>query len=116
LRWLADENFTNDILRALFRRQPALDILRVQDVGLKGVDDKTVLEWAAAEHRVVLTHDVSTVPAYAYDRVRNGRSMAGVCAVGRDVTLQVAIEDILLISACSDATELEGQVRYLPLR
>src|SRR4051794_27811607 len=39
LRWLADENFNNDILRALFRRNHVLDIVRVQDVGLSGVDD-----------------------------------------------------------------------------
>jgi hypothetical protein len=34
LRWLADENFNNDILRALFRSNPAIDIVRAQDVGL----------------------------------------------------------------------------------
>jgi hypothetical protein len=33
LRWLADENFNNDILRALFRRRPEIDIIRVQDAG-----------------------------------------------------------------------------------
>lgn len=43
LRWLADENFNNDILRAPFRRNPTLDIVRVQDVGLSGVDDPTLL-------------------------------------------------------------------------
>jgi hypothetical protein len=46
LRWLADENFNNDILRALFRRNPTLDRVRVQDVGLSGVDDPTLLAWA----------------------------------------------------------------------
>lgn len=65
---------------------------------------------------MVLTHDVSTLLSYAYDRVRNSQPMPGVCAVGRDVALQAAIEDILLISACSDAAEWEGQVRYLPLK
>jgi len=34
LRWLADENFNNDILRALFRRKPGINIVRAQDVGL----------------------------------------------------------------------------------
>ena len=61
LRWLADENFNNDILRALFRRNPTLDIVRAQDVGLSGVDDSSLLAWAAEATRVLLTHDVSTI-------------------------------------------------------
>jgi Domain of unknown function (DUF5615) len=64
LRWLADENFNNDILRALFRRDPTMDIVRVQDVGLSGVNDPALLVWAADAKRVLLTHDVSTITAY----------------------------------------------------
>ena len=61
IRFLADENFNNDILRGLVRRLPELDIPRVQDVGLKGADDARVLDWATQETRIVLTHDVSTL-------------------------------------------------------
>lgn len=56
----ADENFNNDIVRGLRRRMPELDIVRIQDAGLSGADDPTVLEWAAREGRILLTHDVST--------------------------------------------------------
>jgi predicted nuclease of predicted toxin-antitoxin system len=61
LRFAADENFNNNIIRGLLRRQPELDIVRVQDVGLRGADDPTVLEWAAQEGRILLTHDVATI-------------------------------------------------------
>ena len=47
VRFLADENFNNQIVRGIFRQNCHLDILRVQDVGLSGADDPTVLEWAA---------------------------------------------------------------------
>lgn len=40
----ADENFNNDIVRGLLRRKPDLNIVRLQDVGLSGTDDSTVLE------------------------------------------------------------------------
>ena len=40
----ADENFNSDILGGLFRRNPAFDIVRIQDVGLSGADDQSVLE------------------------------------------------------------------------
>lgn len=49
----ADENFNNDIIRGLLRRQPALDILRIQDAGLSGNDDERVLDWTALEKRVL---------------------------------------------------------------
>ncbi len=60
LRLAADENFNNDIVRGLLRRKPDLGIVRVQDVDLSGVDDPTLLEWAAQEGRILLTHDVTT--------------------------------------------------------
>ena len=55
LRLAADENFNRDIVRGLLRRKPDLDIVRVQDAGLAGADDSSVLEWAAVQGRVVLS-------------------------------------------------------------
>ena len=115
LRLAADENFNNDIVRGLWRRKPELDIVRIQDVGLSGADDPTVLEWAAREGRVLLTHDVTTMTRYAYERVRADQPMPGVFEVSRAVPIGLAIEDILLLAECSLEGEWEGQVRYLPL-
>jgi hypothetical protein len=116
LRLAADENFNNDIVRGLLRRKPDVDIVRVQDVGLSGANDPTILEWAAQEGRVLLTHDVSTLTRYAEERVEAAKPMPGVFEVSRKVPVGVAIEDILLIAECSLEGEWEGQVRYLPLR
>lgn len=69
LRLVADENFNNDIVRGLLRRKPDLAIVRVQDADLSGADDPTLLEWAAQESRILLTHDVTTMTRYAYERV-----------------------------------------------
>jgi hypothetical protein len=116
LRVVADENFNNDIVRGVRRRNPAIDIVRVQDVGLSAADDPTILEWSAQAGRVVLTHDVATMTQYAYDRVQDGKPMPGVFEVGRHVPIGVAIEEIVLLAECSLDDEWEGQVRYLPLR
>ena len=115
LRLAADENFNGDIVRALLRRRPELDIVRIQDVGLSGADDPMVLEWAAQENRILLTHDVATITHYAYNRVRSNLTMPGVIEVSRTIPLAVVIEDILLLVECSLEGEWEGQVRYLPL-
>jgi hypothetical protein len=50
LRFAADENFNNDIVRGLLRREPDLDIVRIQDVNLSGADDAPC--WSGARRRV----------------------------------------------------------------
>jgi len=72
LRLAADENFNHNIVRGLLRRKPNLDIVCIQDVGLSEADDPAILEWAANENRVLLTHDVSTMTYYAYERIQAG--------------------------------------------
>src|SRR5437879_2157692 len=116
LRLAADENFNNDIVRGVRRRNPAIDIVRVQDAGLSAADDPAILAWAAQSGRVMLTHDVATMTRYAYDRVRETKPMPGVFEVGRHVSIRVAIEEIVLLAECGLDGEWEGQVRYLPLR
>jgi len=113
---IADENFNNNIVRGLLRRKPDLDIVRVQDVGLSGEDDPTVLEWAAQRNRVLVTHDVATITQYAYQRIAAGQRMPGVIEVSRTVSMIVAIDDILLLAEYSVDGEWEGQIIYLPLR
>jgi len=44
VRFLADENFNNQIVRGVLRQSSGVNIVRAQDVGLSGVDDPTVLE------------------------------------------------------------------------
>lgn len=115
LRLAADENFNNNIVRGLLRREPAADFVRVQDAGLSGADDPTVLEWAAQQGRVVVSHDVSTLRKHAYERVAAGLRMPGVFEVPNTLSIGRAIDDLLLIIECSLEGEWEGQVRYLPL-
>jgi hypothetical protein len=35
LRFLADENFNNQIVRGILRRNPDIEIVRVQDIGVR---------------------------------------------------------------------------------
>lgn len=116
VRFLADEDFDNKIVRALRRRKQDIDLIRVQEAGLSGAVDAKLLEWAAVHGRVILTHDVSTMTRYAYDRVAAGLPMPGVFEAPRSLARRQAVEDILLIAECSLENEWEGQVRYLPLR
>ena len=111
----ANENFNNDIVRGQLRRNPRVDIVRIQNAGLSGASDAAVLEWAASKGRVLLTHDVSTLTRSVYERVKACLPMPGVFEVGRGVALRTAIEDILSLVELSLPGEWEGQIRYRPL-
>ena len=115
IRLAADENFNGLIVRGLLRRNPNLDILRVQDTEVSEADDPVVLEWAAREGRVLITHDVNTIPRFAYERILAGKPMPGIFEVSDSLPVGQAIEDLLLLAECSEEGEWEGQIRYIPL-
>jgi hypothetical protein len=112
VRFLADENLNNQIVRSILRRNPEIDLVRAQDVGLTGVDDPSVLAWAAEAGRIVLTNDVATMMDFAYERIQSGQRMPGLFEISRRVPVGAAIEEILLIAECSLPGEWEGQIRF----
>jgi len=116
LKFVADHNFDNAILKGLKRKLPELDIIRVQDIGHAESDDPVILDWAAHEGRVLLTHDMATMTFFAYERVRKGQAMPGVFEVPDQLPIGDAISDLLLLAQGSLDAEWEGQIIYLPLR
>jgi hypothetical protein len=115
LKLVSDENFDGDILRGLYRRRPQLDVVRVQDVGLNATSDPDILAWAAAEGRILLTHDRDTMPYFAYQRVKAGQTMPGVFLVSDLMQVGQAIDEILLAVDCIEPEECSNFVRFFPL-
>lgn len=114
MRLLADENFNGTILRGLIRRLPELDLIRVQDVGLRNADDPTILEWAAREGRILLTHDVATITMYAYERISQGLVMPGVVEVIATAPIGRILDDLELFVLCSLPEEYEERILFIP--
>jgi hypothetical protein len=115
LRLLSDENFNGNIVRGLLRQHPELDLVRVQDVALAQTPDADILEWAGSQGRVLLSHDVSTVPPIAYQRVADGKSMPGVFIVPDRMPIGHAIDEILFLALDVEPTEWADQVLFLPV-
>ena len=115
LRFLADEDFDNRILRAFRRTAPSLDWIRVQDIGLSGCDDEQILRFAAENERVVLTRDVSTMTAAAYRRVAQIEPMPGLIVVPQRIAIGQAVEELIFLAKEPETDEWKGQVLYLPL-
>lgn len=115
LKFAADENFNGKIVRGLLRRNPDLDIVRVQDTEIYQAADAVVLEWTAVEGRILLTHDIRTISRHALERINAGLPMPGVFQAEQSASVGQLIEDILLLAECSLEDEWEGQIQYLPL-
>ena len=115
LRYAADENFHDAIVQGLRLRVAGVDVMRVQDAGLLGATDPTILEWAAAAGRILLTHDVSTMSVFAYQRIEKGLPMPGVFEVSDRVPIGRAIEELVLMTVASAEGEWNGKVTHLPL-
>ena len=116
MRFLTDENFNNDILHGLQSRNPDIDIMRAQDTEIYQAGDPKMLEWAAKQGRILLTHDVRTIPSYAYERVVAGLPMSGIIEVSQQIGVGEAIEELSILIGAGEPVDFENQVRYVPLR
>ena len=114
--FVADEGFNRNILRGVLSRDPAIAIVRVQDVGLSGASDSDILEWAAQEGRIVLTHDKRTMRADAIVRLIAGLPMPGVIVVHQDTPEGRAIEGLLQMIGTTPEDDWENQIRFVERR
>lgn len=115
LSLLIDENFDQRILRGLRLRMPQLDYLIVQDIGFTSLDDSALLDWAARESRVIVTHDVNTMTRFSSERLKEFFPMAGVIIVPEELEIGGAIDDLEVMIECCEAADLENQIQFLPL-
>jgi predicted nuclease of predicted toxin-antitoxin system len=76
VKFLADANFSRGIIKGLRRREPLVDFQTAEEANLSGKPDFEVLEIAASQGRVLVTHDRKTMPgafgAFATERQSSG--------------------------------------------
>lgn len=116
MRFATDENFDGRILNGLRDRMPALDIVRVQDTEMYQSPDDKLLAWLAEEDRILLTHDIKTMPHHVYERVHAAQTVPGVIEVHGDTPISVAIDELEIMIGAGSPQDFENQVRYIPLR
>lgn len=114
-RYLLDENCNARILRGLRRRVPQLTILTIHEAGLRGDPDAAILEFAAMEQCVVVSHDVRTMTVHAKARLLAAKPMCGLILVSQDYPVGQAIDDLVLIAEVSTVEEWQGKIVFLPL-
>jgi Domain of unknown function (DUF5615) len=115
LKLLIDEDVHGDIVKGLRHRQPTLDLVRVQDVGLRQTPDSIILEWAAQEGRVVISVDKKTLAVDAWNRVANGLPMSGVAILRTFLSIGQAVKELELVAVAGNADDFGYMVVYLPM-
>jgi hypothetical protein len=113
-RFLADANFNQKIVRGLLIREPAIDFERPEVAIPEKTPDPDVLDIAESLGRVLVTHDVNTMPEWFRQCVEE-RHCAGLILVPAKLPVRDVIEDLLLIWHVTEAEEWIDYMQRLPL-
>ncbi len=115
VRFLADADLNQAIVGGVLRREPTLDFLTARAAALRGLTDAEVLELAAQQQRVLVSHDVGTMPSHFRIFVNAGKDSASVFLIPQSIDTRMAIDELLLIWAASEAAEWKTRLVWLPL-
>ena len=114
VRYQADADLNQIIVKATLRREPSVDFRTAVAAKLPGLEDYDVLTRAAAERRILVTHDRKTMPRHFAELVLSEIS-AGVLIVPQKLRVAAAAEDLVLIWAATEAEEWINRILALPL-
>jgi len=114
IRFQADADLNFDIVKAVRRREPAIDFASATDSQLRGVKDPELLEAAAVANRVLVSHDRRTMLNHFRSRLADGKSSPGLLVVSQNAPIALVVESIVVLWSVSDPAELRDQARHLP--
>lgn len=115
IRFLADEDFRRPIVIGLRRLQQALDIQTAAEVGILGLPDRSVLAHAARDGRILLSHDINTMPVHFDVFLADGLQSPGLLLIAQTLPIGQAIEVLVLVWEASRLSEWRNRRVYLPL-
>jgi len=113
--FLADADLRKAIVTGVSRREPNVDFLSAEAGGLRGLSDPEVLKLASITHRVLVSHDVGTMPGHFRSYLSANGTGPGLILVPQWLEVGRVIEDLVLIWQASEALEWRGQIVWLPL-
>ncbi|MEA5421054.1 DUF5615 family PIN-like protein [Spirulina sp. CCNP1310] len=110
----ADADLNQAIVTGVLRREPTIDFQSAFVAELEGVKDSEVLAIAAQQGRILVSHDRRTMPSEFAEFITNHQS-SGLIIVSRKLSIELVIEELLLIWAVSDVEEWIDRIAKLPL-
>jgi hypothetical protein len=114
-KFLADHDLNEQIVVGVLRRAPTAEFRRVRELGFAARNDAFLLDYAAGQALIIVSHDVNTMPAAAYERVAAGRAVAGLIMVQQTCPVGPIIDQLVLIWSATEQEEWTNQVVFLPM-
>ena len=114
IRFLADEDLRYAIVSGVLRKEPAISFPTIPQAGLAGAQDPQVLEFAAHENRIVVSHDKRTMPQHFFAFLEEGRDHPGLLLAPKNKAIGEVIETLVVIWADSDPSHWRNRIHYLP--
>lgn len=113
VRFQADYDFNQKIVRAVLHLYPAIDFQTAHKAGLEGLPDEQVLALAAGEGRILVSHDFSTMPVHFGDFISQQDS-PGVILISQNLPISKAVEELTVVWGASEAEEWINTITWLP--
>lgn len=113
-RFLADEDLRFSIVQAVRRWQPAVEITTVLEKRLVSASDEEVLQFAWRDRWLLVSHDVTTMRAFAAQRIVDNRGIHGLFIAPQSRTAREIAECLILIWSASEFDEWRDRIVYVP--
>jgi len=114
VRFQADQNLNQHIVSGVLQRVPEISFQTAQQAELSGLSDIEVLARAAAQDRILVTHDRRTMPFHFADFIKKNSS-PGVFSIPRRAKVRTIIEELILIWSASESEDYINRFVTLPL-
>jgi len=112
-RFQADADLNPEIGRGLRRREPSIDFRSAMGVLRDGTLDSEVLQISAADDRVLVSRDITTMPGHFTDFIARQES-PGILLISSRRPIGSVIEGLLIVWLTSTPEDLRNQARWLP--
>jgi hypothetical protein len=114
-RFLADADVRRATVRGVLQLAPAAEFVSVRSLGMAAAHDRDILEYAAANQWIVVSHDVHTMSKYASERIAAGKLMRGLILIPQRRVSSMVTLNLFEIWAAMDAEEWVDRIEFLPL-
>ncbi|QMS90427.1 DUF5615 family PIN-like protein [Nostoc edaphicum CCNP1411] len=114
ISYQADADLKQAIVTGVLRQERWIDFQTAKAAGLKGVKDSEVLAIAAQQERILVSHDLKTMPSEFRKFIRSNYS-PGLIIVPQKLPVEVAIKELLMIWEIYSAEELVDLILIRPI-
>jgi predicted nuclease of predicted toxin-antitoxin system len=119
IKFQADEDLHQDLVRAVRQHNSEIDFKTSHESNLRGALDPEVLDFAAREGRVLVSHDLRTMREH-FAQFINTKTCAGVILIPQKIVFQrelfnQAVDELILIWEASEAEEYLNRILIIPM-